>query len=84
MKKIWLSYKYKLKYILSNKIIIILLYQPNKSLNLYFNKIKWFIYNQFQVVIIRKTLSIELKNISYSQKLVKSFYSIYKEGTNYI
>ena len=66
-----LSHKYKLKRILSNEMIVTLLCQLNEALNLYFDKMTWFIYNWFQVVVTRKTLNIKLRVAGWSWKLVR-------------
>ena len=59
-KKTRLGREYKSRRILSNKIIIALLCQLNEAPNLYLDKITWFIYNRFQVVVTRKTLGTAL------------------------
>jgi len=66
-----LGREYMSRRVLSNEIIIALICRLDKAPNLYLDKIMWFIYNQFQLVVTRQTLSAELRVAGWSRKLVR-------------
>ena len=79
-----LGREYKSRSILSNEMIITLFCRLNEALNMYLDKIIWFIYDWFQVVVTRKTFSIELRVAGWSWKLVRKLLGAHKEVANYM
>jgi hypothetical protein len=57
-------------------MIVVLLCRLNKAPNLYLDKMAWYVYDSFGVIVSPRTITIELRVAGWSRKLVSYILNI--------